>query len=143
MESAYKLVDLYEHTGLGVLSRDVVTVDGHPPTLVSAHRQASIQSILEGSELGAQEKDINTTELGDLIQKGGYGRFQAALCKIGNQVAVNINVGAALLDSINLAKWVTKRHMGQVDNPPSERAFRSRWFPESCKHNRRCLTESR
>lgn len=81
-----------------MLSRDGVTVDGHPPTLVSAHGQASIQSVLKGSELGAQKKDINTTELGDLIQEGGYGRFQATLCEIGNQVAVNINVGAALLD---------------------------------------------
>ena len=143
MENAYKLVDLDEYTGLGVLSRDVVTVDGHPPTLVSAHRQASIKTVLQGSELGAQEKDIDTTELGDLIQEGGYGGLQAAFCEIGNQVAVHINVGAALLDRINLAKWVTRKHMGHVDNPPSERASRSRWFPESCKHNRQRLTESR
>lgn len=100
LESAYKLVDLYEHTGLGVLSRDVVTIDGHSPTLIPAHRQASIQSVLEGSELGAQKKDINTTELGNLIQKSGYGRLQAAFCEIGNQVAININVGTALLDMI-------------------------------------------
>lgn len=97
------MVDLNKHTGLGVLSRNVITVDGDPPTLVSAHGQASIQSVLKGSELGAKKKDINTTELGDLIQEGSYGRFQAALCEIGDQVAVNINMGAALLDKINLA----------------------------------------
>lgn len=95
-----------------MLSRNVVTVDGDPPTLVSAHRQASIQSILKGSELRTQEKDINTTKLGDLIQKGGYGGFQAALCEIGNQVTVNINVGAALLDGINLAKMGHKKTYG-------------------------------
>ena len=90
------MVNMDEHARLGVLRGQVVAVDGHSPPLVSQQFCIAIQAADRGSELGAEQKDVDSAEHGRLVQKICHRFLQSALGEVGNQMAVNDNSRATL-----------------------------------------------
>lgn len=96
MATTYHSVNMNQHTGFCVLRRQDVTVDGNSPTLIPTELIVAVEPVHDRRQLGAKEEDVNTTEVGDVVERIGDGLFQGALSKIGNHVAADINGRAAL-----------------------------------------------
>ena len=58
-----------EHTGLGVLGGQDVTIDGDSPALVAAELGVSVEPVDERGQLGAEKEDIHAAELGDFVEE--------------------------------------------------------------------------
>ncbi len=85
-----------EDAGLGVLGRQVVTIDGHTPALVPQEVCIAVQAADRGRELGAEQKDVDTAKDRGLVKKIRHGFLENALGEVGNQVAVDDDSGATL-----------------------------------------------
>jgi len=85
-----------EHTGLGVLGRQIVAVDGDSPTLVPQQVYIPVQATGEGGELGAEQKDVDAAKRRRLVQEVCHRLLEDALGEVGNQVPVHDNSRATL-----------------------------------------------
>lgn len=94
---AYELINVDEHTGLSMLGRQIITVDGYSPALVPRQIYIAVQAPGYGGELGTKQKDVDATIGRGLVQEVCHRLLQDAFREIGNKVAVDDNCCAALL----------------------------------------------
>lgn len=92
----YHAINVDEDAGFGVLRREIVTVDGNPPTLVSAELCITIQAIDNGSEFWPEKKDVYPTVSRYIVKRIRHGLFQGTSKEISNHVTVNVHSRAAL-----------------------------------------------
>ena len=93
---AYKLVNVDEHACLGVLRGQVVTVDGHAPTLVPQQVYIAVQAAGQWGELGAEEKDVDAAVHRRLVEEVCHRLLQDTLGEIGHQMAIHDDGRATL-----------------------------------------------
>jgi len=67
-ESSKKSVDLDQNSGLGMLRREYIAIDGNPPSLVNSGLGVSTHTIHHWGQLGAKEKYVDTAKLRDEIE---------------------------------------------------------------------------
>lgn len=65
--STNQSVNLNKHSGLGVLGRQDVAVDGNSPTLVHSHLGISQHSINHWGQFGSQQKNVHAAVFRDVI----------------------------------------------------------------------------
>jgi hypothetical protein len=89
-------INLNKHSGLGVLGRQDVAVDGNSPTLVHPHLGITQHSIDHWGQLWSQQKDVDTAVFRDEIQIVQDGLFKYASGQVTGQVSIDINCDASL-----------------------------------------------
>ena len=82
------MVNVDEHTGLGMLGRQVVTVDGYPPALVPQQVYIAVQATGQGGELGAEQKDVDPAKRRRLVQEVCHRLLENTLREIGDEMPV-------------------------------------------------------
>lgn len=93
-------VDLNEHSGLGMLGRQDITVDGNSPSLIHSHLGIAQHSVHHRSQFGAQQKDVNTTVGGNRVQSLEDRLFEHTSAQVTDQASLNVNGGTSLRSTI-------------------------------------------
>lgn len=101
-ENPYQSVNVNQDADLGVLRRQRVTVDGHSPPLVHTHLGLARHAIDHGSQLGAEQEDVDTAEARDFVEGFGDGLSQLASLEVADEVAVDVDGGAALCKRVSM-----------------------------------------
>lgn len=89
-------VDLNEHSGLGVLGRQDVAVDGNSPALIHSHLGITQHSVDHGGQFGPQQKDVDAAVFRNVIQIVQDGLFEYASAQVTGQVSIDVNCDASL-----------------------------------------------
>lgn len=93
-----------EGTSLGMLRRQNITIDGDSPSLVHAHLGIARDAVHHGSQLGAEQEDVNTAEVGNIIEGFDDGLLENAGVQVADKLAIDINNGAALFKTNRLGQ---------------------------------------
>lgn len=64
--------------------RQYITIDGHPPALVSPDLHVAVHAIDEGRQLGPEQEDVDTAVLGQAVEGIGDGLLQRASVEVGD-----------------------------------------------------------
>lgn len=88
---AYQSVNLDEDTGLRMLDRENVAVNGDSPSLINAHFSIARHAVNHRSQLGAKEENIDPAVLGNVVQSVGNLLFQSSGSKITDKMTLHID----------------------------------------------------
>lgn len=64
----YPLVDRNQDPRLCVFRRQDVTIDSHPPALVSPNLDIAVHTVNKRRQFGSKEEDVDTTVLGEAVE---------------------------------------------------------------------------
>jgi hypothetical protein len=81
-----------------MLRRQQIAVDSHSPALIPSKLYVAIKAVYQRGQFWAEEEDVDTAVFRYLVQNARHIRLQHAVFEITEQVAIDIDSGATLLE---------------------------------------------